>query len=86
MQVWKVLVGVMAISWSLVSYQDELRRSVPNKEQLSCGGTTTCLFWRSGMVASRVIAIATFASIIVSLSSGAVLTKPHERTKKSQLK
>ncbi|ROT84028.1 XK-related protein 6 [Penaeus vannamei] len=63
-QVWKVLVGVMAISWSLVSYQDELRRSVPNKEQLSCGGTTTCLFWRSGMVASRVIAIATFASII----------------------
>ncbi|XP_042864876.1 XK-related protein 9-like isoform X1 [Penaeus japonicus] len=63
-QVWKVLVGVMAISWSLVSYQDELRRSVPNKDQLSCGGTTTCLFWRSGMVASRVIAIATFASII----------------------
>ncbi|XP_064081081.1 XK-related protein 7-like isoform X2 [Macrobrachium nipponense] len=61
-QVWKVFLGVMAISWSLVSYQDELRRSIP-KEKLSCGATIVCLFWRATMIASRVTAIATFASI-----------------------
>ncbi|XP_066960554.1 XK-related protein 9-like isoform X2 [Macrobrachium rosenbergii] len=61
-QVWKVFLGVMAISWSLVSYQDELRRSIP-KEKLSCGASVVCLFWRATMIASRVIAIATFASI-----------------------
>lgn len=60
-QVWKVLLGVFSISWSLVSYQDELRRSVI-KKKLSCGATTVCILWRAAMVASRVIAIATFAS------------------------
>ncbi|XP_068223042.1 XK-related protein 7-like isoform X2 [Palaemon carinicauda] len=60
-QVWKIFLGVTAISWSLVSYQDELRRSIP-KEKLSCGATVVCLLWRAAMIASRVIAIATFAS------------------------
>ncbi|XP_071549883.1 uncharacterized protein 140up isoform X2 [Panulirus ornatus] len=63
-QVWKILLGVFALSWSLVSYQDELRRSVPEKEQLSCCGTTTCLLWRTTMVASRIITIGSFAAIL----------------------
>lgn len=61
-QVWKVLLGITAISWSMVSYQEELRRSVPDKEDLTCGASAICLLWRASMVASRVIAIATFAS------------------------
>lgn len=65
-QVWKIVLGVSAISWSLVSYQDELRRTVPNKGPLTCCATTTCLMWRAAMVASRVIAIGSFAAIRVS--------------------
>ncbi|XP_042211975.1 XK-related protein 6-like isoform X3 [Homarus americanus] len=63
-QVWKVLLGVFAMSWSLVSYQDELRRTVPNKTPLSCCATTTCLFWRAAMITSRIIAIGSFTAIL----------------------
>ncbi|KAK4322573.1 hypothetical protein Pmani_006676 [Petrolisthes manimaculis] len=62
-QSWKIFLGVMSISWSLVSYQDELRRTVPDKDPLSCYGTTICLIWRAAMVASRVIAIGSFTAI-----------------------
>ncbi|KAK7075646.1 hypothetical protein SK128_011290 [Halocaridina rubra] len=62
-QIWKIFLGVTAISWSLVSYQDELRRSVPGKDKLTCGATIVCLIWRAAMIASRVLAIASFASI-----------------------
>ncbi|KAK8726650.1 hypothetical protein OTU49_009974 [Cherax quadricarinatus] len=63
-QIWKILLGVFAMSWSLVSYQDELRRSVPDKQQLSCCATTTCLLWRASMLASRIITIGSFSAIL----------------------
>lgn len=62
-QVWKIMLGVAAISWSLVTYQDELRRSVPGKDKLSCCASFTCLMWRAAIVASRVMAIGSFAAI-----------------------
>lgn len=62
-QVWKVVLGVVAISWSLVTYQEELRRSVPGKVKLTVCASATCLFWRASMVASRVLAIGSFAAI-----------------------
>ncbi|XP_045607346.2 XK-related protein 9 isoform X1 [Procambarus clarkii] len=64
-QLWKIVLGVFAMSWSLVSYQDELRRSVPDKEQLSCCATTTCLLWRASMLISRIITIGSFSAILV---------------------
>ena len=56
-----------AISWSLVTYQEELRRSVPGKIKLTLCASATCLFWRAAMVASRVVAIGSFAAIYVSV-------------------
>ncbi|KAK3874445.1 hypothetical protein Pcinc_020609 [Petrolisthes cinctipes] len=63
-QVWKVVLGVLGISWSVVWYQDELRRVVSDWDQpLNCCGITTCVIWRVAMVSSRIIAIGSFTAI-----------------------
>ena len=66
-QLWKILVAVFSMSWSMVSYQDELRRGIVNKDQLSCGGIITCLIWRATLILARIITIASFAAIKVGL-------------------
>ncbi|KAG0720056.1 XK-related protein 6 [Chionoecetes opilio] len=73
-QVWKVALGVVAISWSLVTYQEELRRSVPGKGKLNCCASFTCLMWRAAMVASRVMAIGSFAAIYAPEGARTALT------------
>ena len=57
--------AVFSISWSMVSYQDELRRGIINKKQLSCGATITCLIWQATLILSRIITISSFAAIQV---------------------
>lgn len=73
-QVWKIALGVTAISWSLVSYQEELRRSVPGKVKLTFCASITCLMWRAAMVASRVLAIGSFAAIYAPEGARTALT------------
>ncbi|CAL4059461.1 unnamed protein product, partial [Meganyctiphanes norvegica] len=69
-QILKVVLAVMSISWSLVSYQDELRRSAQDKEQLSFWATVVCLIWRVSMIASRVLAIGSFMGLQLSSEDG----------------
>ncbi|XP_076050303.1 XK-related protein 6-like isoform X2 [Oratosquilla oratoria] len=62
-QAWKVSVALFAMSWSLVTYQDELRKNERGKQSLGMMAVVVCLLWRVFMLGSRVLAIASFAAI-----------------------
>jgi hypothetical protein len=52
----------MSLAWSLTSYQRTLRYAMPDKPQMSVGGSATTFLWHTFQVASRVLALALFAS------------------------
>lgn len=52
----------MALAWSLTSYQRTLRYAVPDKPQMSVGGSASTFLWHTFQVASRVLALALFAN------------------------
>lgn len=62
-QVGSCLTSLVALAWSLVSYQRTLRMSLPHKSNMDWKGFTSQLSWRLSMIASRMLALALFASI-----------------------
>ncbi|XP_077522823.1 XK-related protein 6-like [Amblyomma americanum] len=54
--------SLFELCWSLASYHRALRRSVPDKHNMSRLGSALQFFWRLGTVASRAGALALFAS------------------------
>ncbi|KAH9375744.1 hypothetical protein HPB48_007146 [Haemaphysalis longicornis] len=54
--------SLFELCWSLASYHRALRRSVPDKHNMSRLGSALQFFWRLGTVASRAAALALFAS------------------------
>ncbi|XP_032792295.2 XK-related protein 7 isoform X1 [Daphnia magna] len=56
------LSSLMALAWSLTSYQRTLRYAVPDKPQMSVGGSASTFLWHTFQVASRVLALALFAN------------------------
>lgn len=52
----------MSLAWSLTSYQRTLRYAVPDKPQMSVGGSATTFLWHTFQVAARVLALALFAN------------------------
>lgn len=65
-QVLKILMGMFSLARSLVSYQDELRRGLIDKPNHGISGLIASLLYRMFFVTSRVLAIASFGSIVVS--------------------
>lgn len=61
-QMFSVVASLISLSWSLVSYLRILRMSLPTKVNMSWPGTIVHFFWRLFMIASRVLALALFAS------------------------
>ncbi|XP_076333882.1 XK-related protein 6-like isoform X3 [Tachypleus tridentatus] len=57
-----ILFSLISLSTSLVSYQSALRRSLPNKNDLSKIGKVVMFMWRLFVIASRVVALSLFAS------------------------
>ncbi|KAI2810112.1 XK- protein 6 [Blomia tropicalis] len=62
-QIVSVNASLISLSWSLVSYLRILRMSLPNKVNMNWPGTIIQFHWRLFMIASRVLALALFASI-----------------------
>ncbi|KAH7972047.1 hypothetical protein HPB52_005818 [Rhipicephalus sanguineus] len=54
--------SLFELCWSLASYHRALRRSVPDKHNMSRTGSALQFLWRLGTVASRAGALALFAS------------------------
>ena len=61
-QVACIASSLFEISWSLASYQRALRRSVPDKRNMTKMGTLLQFAWRFLTISSRSVAIALFAS------------------------
>ena len=61
-QSFSSLTSLLSIGWSLAGYQRTLRYAMPDKPQMSIGGSATIFFWHTFQVASRVIALALFAN------------------------
>lgn len=59
---FSIVASLISLSWSLVSYLRILRMSLPTKVNMSWPGTIVHFFWRLFMIASRVLALALFAS------------------------
>jgi len=64
MQVVKITVGLLSLAFSLVSYQQELRRGLLDKPSLGAGASAVCVVWRCGMGGARVAALGSFAAIV----------------------
>jgi len=64
MQVVKVTIGLLSLAFSLVSYQQELRRGLLDKPSLGLGASAVCVVWRMSMAGARVGALASFGSIV----------------------
>ncbi|CAG2184275.1 unnamed protein product, partial [Oppiella nova] len=61
-QIVAVLASLVSLSWSLVSYHRALRLSLPDKANMTWPGITVQFIWRFFSIASRVLALALFAS------------------------
>ncbi|XP_013777293.1 XK-related protein 4-like [Limulus polyphemus] len=59
---FSILFSLISLATSLVSYQSALRRSLPDKSDLSRIGKVGMFFWRFFVIASRVVALSLFAS------------------------
>ncbi|XP_076317321.1 XK-related protein 6-like [Tachypleus tridentatus] len=59
---FSILFSLISLATSLVSYQSALRRSLPDKCDLSRIGKVGMFFWRFFVIASRVVALSLFAS------------------------
>ncbi|KAF7494079.1 XK-related protein 6 [Sarcoptes scabiei] len=57
-----ILVSLISLSWSLVTYLRILRMSLPHKHNMNWKSTIAQFSWRFFMIASRVVALALFAS------------------------
>ena len=58
-----VLMSLVSLSWSIVSYQQASRWATPEKPQMSPAGCLFQLFWKFFMIASRVMIMSLFATV-----------------------
>ena len=72
LQVAGLLSSWLAITSTLVTYHKSLRLSQPKKSKLRLPGLATMFFWRLFTVASRVMALALFASVFQMAIFGVV--------------
>lgn len=61
-QVFGLIVSLLTMAWSLVSFQAALRSSLPDKAEMNWVGKCLMFLWRLMTLSARVIAIALFAS------------------------
>lgn len=62
MQSISSVTSLTSMAWSLTSYQRTLRYAMPDKPQMSVGGSASIFLWHTFQVASRVLALALFAN------------------------
>lgn len=61
-QSFSSLTSLLSLAWSLTCYQRTLRYAMPDKPQMSVGGSATLFSWHTCQVAARVLALALFAN------------------------
>lgn len=62
-QIVSVLTSLLSLSWAMVAYESANRWANPEKPNVSHIGNFVQFCWRFFMVASRVLALASFATV-----------------------